>query len=152
MLKLFPESGSWDTSKALVRRTLQRCIETGRRHRAQGMKQDEYEAYRLLGQAVRYTQCYSTLWLTLVVLASHIGRFPCPLKFLRACARLYGLPRCFRSRGRSSSHTSSQWSTGGAYRHWFVVYEAYNNVNAIWLMFPGRYIRFQRFHSQSAWR
>ena len=47
------ESGSWDTSKALVRRTLEQCIHMGRQHRAQGRKQDEYEAYRLLGQAVR---------------------------------------------------------------------------------------------------
>ena len=47
------ESGSWDTSKALVRRTLEQCINMGRQHRAQGRKQDEYEAYRLLGQAVR---------------------------------------------------------------------------------------------------
>jgi len=46
------EDGSWDTSKALVRRTLERCIHLGRQHRAQGKKQDEYEAFRLLGQAV----------------------------------------------------------------------------------------------------
>ncbi|KAI0918625.1 hypothetical protein AcV5_002565 [Taiwanofungus camphoratus] len=46
------ENGFWDTSKALVRRTLHRCIEVGRRHRAHGLKQDEYEAYRLLGQAL----------------------------------------------------------------------------------------------------
>ncbi|OBZ67753.1 hypothetical protein A0H81_12495 [Grifola frondosa] len=46
------ENGSWDTSKALVRRTLERCIHLGRQHRANNMKQDEYEAYRLLGQAL----------------------------------------------------------------------------------------------------
>ncbi|KAF9071751.1 heterokaryon incompatibility protein Het-C-domain-containing protein [Rhodocollybia butyracea] len=46
------ESGHWDTSKALVRRTLQRCIHLGRQHRAQDRKQDLYEAYRLLGQAM----------------------------------------------------------------------------------------------------
>ncbi|KAA1472452.1 Het-C-domain-containing protein [Dentipellis sp. KUC8613] len=46
------ENGSWDTSKALVRRTLEKCIHHGRQHRAQGRKQDEYEAYRLLGQAM----------------------------------------------------------------------------------------------------
>ena len=46
------ENGSWDTSKALVRRTLERCIHIGRQHRAQGRKEDEYEAYRLLGTAV----------------------------------------------------------------------------------------------------
>ncbi|XP_006463378.1 hypothetical protein AGABI2DRAFT_225120 [Agaricus bisporus var. bisporus H97] len=44
------ENGSWDTSKALVRRTLERCIHLGRLHRSQSRKQDEYEAYRLLGQ------------------------------------------------------------------------------------------------------
>ncbi|PCH35251.1 Het-C-domain-containing protein [Wolfiporia cocos MD-104 SS10] len=46
------EHGSWDTSKALVRRTLQHCIQLGRQHRANGVKADEYEAYRLLGQAL----------------------------------------------------------------------------------------------------
>ncbi|KAI9463015.1 heterokaryon incompatibility protein HET-C [Russula earlei] len=46
------ESGSWDTSKAFIRRTVERCIHIGRQHRAQGRKQDEYEAYRLLGQAL----------------------------------------------------------------------------------------------------
>ncbi|KAF8527105.1 heterokaryon incompatibility protein Het-C-domain-containing protein [Gautieria morchelliformis] len=44
------ESGHWDTSKALVRRTLERCIHLGRQYRARGQKQDEYEAYRQLGQ------------------------------------------------------------------------------------------------------
>jgi len=47
------ENGTWDTSKALVRRTLERCIHLGRQHRQSGKKQDEYEAYRLLGTAVR---------------------------------------------------------------------------------------------------
>lgn len=47
------EQGHWDTSKALVRRTLERCIHIGRQNRANGQKQDEYEAFRLLGQAVR---------------------------------------------------------------------------------------------------
>ncbi|KAI0346175.1 Het-C-domain-containing protein [Trametopsis cervina] len=46
------ENGSWDTSKALVRRTLEHCIHLGRQHRAQGRKEDEYEAYRLLGTAL----------------------------------------------------------------------------------------------------
>ncbi|KAE9406188.1 Het-C-domain-containing protein [Gymnopus androsaceus JB14] len=46
------ESGGWDTSKALVRRTLERCIQLGRQHRAQDRKEDLYEAYRLLGQAM----------------------------------------------------------------------------------------------------
>ncbi|PFH49561.1 hypothetical protein AMATHDRAFT_62868 [Amanita thiersii Skay4041] len=46
------EQGSWDTSKAHVRRVLQECIRLGRLHRQQGRKQDEYEAYRLLGTAL----------------------------------------------------------------------------------------------------
>ncbi|KAI0819917.1 Het-C-domain-containing protein [Trametes gibbosa] len=46
------ENGSWDTSKALVRRTLERCIQLGRQARSNGTKQDLYEAYRLLGQAL----------------------------------------------------------------------------------------------------
>ena len=47
------EDGGWDTSKALVRKTLEECIRRGRAQRANGQKADEYEAYRLLGQAVR---------------------------------------------------------------------------------------------------
>ncbi|RPD61288.1 Het-C-domain-containing protein [Lentinus tigrinus ALCF2SS1-6] len=46
------ENGSWDTSKALVRRTLERCIQHGRQARATGNKADTYESYRLLGQAL----------------------------------------------------------------------------------------------------
>ncbi|KAI0792398.1 heterokaryon incompatibility protein Het-C-domain-containing protein [Abortiporus biennis] len=46
------ENGSWQTSKGLVRHTLERCIHLGRMHRSQGRKEDLYEAYRLLGQAL----------------------------------------------------------------------------------------------------
>ena len=46
------ENGGWDTSKALVRRTFERCIALGRQHRQTNQKQDLYEAYRLLGQGV----------------------------------------------------------------------------------------------------
>ena len=46
------ENGGWDTSKALVRRVLQQCIDMGRRYNQSGRKEDHYEAYRLLGQAV----------------------------------------------------------------------------------------------------
>ncbi|KAI9465912.1 Het-C-domain-containing protein [Lactarius psammicola] len=53
------EIGPWDTSKALVRRTLERCIHIGRQHRAEGRKQDEYEAYRLLGQAMHTLEDFS---------------------------------------------------------------------------------------------
>ncbi|KAL5523319.1 hypothetical protein ACEPAF_1586 [Sanghuangporus sanghuang] len=46
------ENGSWDTSKALVRRTLEQCIHLGRQYRATNQKADLYESYRLLGQAM----------------------------------------------------------------------------------------------------
>ncbi|KAK0533435.1 hypothetical protein OC842_002976 [Tilletia horrida] len=46
------ETGGWDTSSALVRRTLTQCIEAGRRARQTGRTEDLYEAYRLLGQAL----------------------------------------------------------------------------------------------------
>ena len=53
ILLIYTENGHWDTSRALVRRTLEQCIHLGRQHRARNQKQDLYEAYRLLGQAVR---------------------------------------------------------------------------------------------------
>ncbi|KAJ7064976.1 heterokaryon incompatibility protein Het-C-domain-containing protein [Mycena amicta] len=53
------ESGHWDTSKALVRRTLDQCIHLGRQHRASGRKEDEYEAYRLLGQLLHTLEDFS---------------------------------------------------------------------------------------------
>jgi heterokaryon incompatibility protein Het-C len=56
----YTEYGPWDTSKALVRRTLERCIHIGRQYRAQGRKQDQYEAFHLLGQAV--CSIISTSW------------------------------------------------------------------------------------------
>ncbi|CAK9782756.1 Het-C-domain-containing protein [Cutaneotrichosporon oleaginosum] len=46
------ENGNWDTSKALVRRTLLKCIEVGRRAQQTGNKNDEYEAFRLFGTAL----------------------------------------------------------------------------------------------------
>ncbi|TBU38661.1 heterokaryon incompatibility protein HET-C [Dichomitus squalens] len=46
------ENGSWDTSKGLVRRTLEHCIQIGRQGRATNNKIDVYESYRLLGQAL----------------------------------------------------------------------------------------------------
>ena len=55
------EKGHWDTSKAQVRRTLEKCIHFGRLHRAHGRKQDEYEAFRLLGTAVRKVTCGAML-------------------------------------------------------------------------------------------
>lgn len=46
------EGHGWDTSKACIRRTIERCIHHGRLHRSTGRTEDEYEAYRLLGQAM----------------------------------------------------------------------------------------------------
>ncbi|KAL9937232.1 hypothetical protein V8E36_003641 [Tilletia maclaganii] len=46
------ETGHWDTSSALVRKTLSRCIQVGRRARQSGNNEELYEAYRLLGQAL----------------------------------------------------------------------------------------------------
>jgi len=46
------EDGSWDTSKALVRRTIEKCIQHGRAQRVNGQKVDLYESYRLLGTAL----------------------------------------------------------------------------------------------------
>ncbi|KAM6503457.1 Heterokaryon incompatibility protein Het-C domain containing protein [Amanita muscaria] len=46
------EQGNWDTSKAHVRRVLQECIRYGRAYRSQNRKEDEYEAFRLLGTAL----------------------------------------------------------------------------------------------------
>ena len=48
------DSGTWDTSRAYVRRTLEKCIELGRRYRNsdQPRSEDKYEAFRLLGAAV----------------------------------------------------------------------------------------------------
>ncbi|KAJ7634884.1 heterokaryon incompatibility protein HET-C [Roridomyces roridus] len=53
------ENGHWDTSKALVHRTLEKCIHLGRQHRSQGRKEDEYEAYRLLGQLLHTLEDFS---------------------------------------------------------------------------------------------
>jgi hypothetical protein len=52
------EQGHWDTSKALVRRTLEKCIHLGRQHRGSGRKEDLYESFRLLGQSVRLSLLY----------------------------------------------------------------------------------------------
>jgi hypothetical protein len=46
------ENGHWDTSKALVRRVLQQCTHLGRKFKSSGDNADQYEAFRLLGQAV----------------------------------------------------------------------------------------------------
>lgn len=53
------EDGHWDTSSALVRRTLIKCIQQGRRARASGSDNDLYEAYRLLGQSLHTMEDYT---------------------------------------------------------------------------------------------
>ncbi|KAJ7682980.1 heterokaryon incompatibility protein Het-C-domain-containing protein [Mycena rosella] len=53
------DTGHWDTSRALVRRTVEKCIHLGRQHRSQGRKEDEYEAYRLLGQSLHTLEDFS---------------------------------------------------------------------------------------------
>ncbi|BEI86570.1 hypothetical protein CcaverHIS002_0608570 [Cutaneotrichosporon cavernicola] len=53
------ENGNWDTSKALARRTLLKCIETGRRAQQTGKKSDEYEAFRLLGTALHILEDFT---------------------------------------------------------------------------------------------
>jgi len=52
------ENGKWDTSSALLRRELKRCIDVGRRARAQGNSDELYEAYRLLGQCLHTLEDY----------------------------------------------------------------------------------------------
>ncbi|KAG2363672.1 heterokaryon incompatibility protein Het-C-domain-containing protein [Suillus spraguei] len=53
------ENGHWDTSKALVCRVLQQCIYLGRRYRSSGDSTDQYEAFRLLGQALHTLEDFS---------------------------------------------------------------------------------------------
>lgn len=78
------ERGNWDTSTALIKRTIEKCIHHGRMHRAQGTlasahspmtasarssslasrsgrTEDEYEAYRLLGQALHTLEDFSAV-------------------------------------------------------------------------------------------
>lgn len=53
------EHGHWDTSKALIRRTLLACIDMGRRARGGQGSAAEYEAYRLLGSALHTLEDFS---------------------------------------------------------------------------------------------
>jgi hypothetical protein len=76
------EDGHWDTSKALVRRTLEQCIVYGRRYRANGNKQDHHEAYRLLGTGMFSKITRKILFMRLYS-AAHDGRLSCTFQFLR---------------------------------------------------------------------
>lgn len=91
-----PEDGQWDTSKALVRRTLERCIHIGRQHRSQGKKQDEYEAYRLLGQAVRPFRFFMTHIFTSYALQLHtLEDFPAHSNFCELALASMGHQQVF---------------------------------------------------------
>ena len=123
------ENGHWDTSKALVRRTLEQCIHLGRQHRAQGQKQDEYEAYRLLGQAVSRHDL-SRLHIVLILHPAPYARGLCgAFEFLRAYVGQHGFPKRVRPRWRPSADTSSQWAMGGSACH------GYGGVERLTLLF-----------------
>ena len=105
------EFGSWDTSKALVRRTLEHCIHLGRQHRAQGRKQDEYEAYRLLGQAVSPITSAPLACLALTnayCLVTHPRGLHSALEFLRARPYFDGSLQYIRACWRQCAHTVPQ--------------------------------------------
>ncbi|KAG2128412.1 heterokaryon incompatibility Het-C, partial [Suillus cothurnatus] len=53
------ENGHWDTSKALVHRVLQQCTHLGRKFKSSGDNEDQYEAFRLLGQALHTLEDFS---------------------------------------------------------------------------------------------
>jgi hypothetical protein len=53
------EQGNWDTSAAHIRRVLEKCIHRGRQFRSNGRKEDEYEAYRLLGTLMHTLEDFS---------------------------------------------------------------------------------------------
>lgn len=57
-----PDEGTWDTSRAYVRRTLEKCIELGRRYRNsdEPRREDKYESFRLLGAAVSPSSLFVT--------------------------------------------------------------------------------------------
>ncbi|KAI5455097.1 hypothetical protein NCC49_002368 [Naganishia albida] len=77
------EGHGWDTSKSLVRRVLEACIHHGRQARNGGSKDDEYEAFRLLGQALHTLEDFTahSNWCELTLQAmgheqvfAHVGR------------------------------------------------------------------------------
>ena len=51
VLERFADSGSWDTSRAYVKRALEKCIGLGRRYRSSDkpVREHKYEPLRLLG-------------------------------------------------------------------------------------------------------
>lgn len=114
------ENGGWDTSKALVRRTLERCIQVGRQARSGGNKVDTYESYRLLGQAVSLIYSRHVFHLIFPCTAAHARRLPSALQLLRAGADQDGLSRYLRARRRPSKGSRTRWSMGSAARHGYV--------------------------------
>ena len=115
-----PEQGHWDTSRALVRRTLERCIHLGRQQRSQGKKQDEYEAYRLLGTAVRSFLSFPPISThhSLIKIVAYSRRLYCPLQLLRAHARADGVLGRVSARRRPGKGASTEWKMGSPDRDW----------------------------------
>lgn len=87
-LERFLDSGTWDTSRAYVRRTLERCIELGRIYRSSGdHEREKYEAFRLLGAAVstpglRVSYIGTQVLIVFTGKAAHLRRFYGSLEFL----------------------------------------------------------------------
>lgn len=53
------ENGNWPTSSEYVRTSLHKCIELGRKARDDGTELDQFEAFRLLGQALHTLEDFS---------------------------------------------------------------------------------------------
>lgn len=53
------ERGGWPTSSEYVRKSLHKCIKLGRKAREQGNDLDQFEAFRLLGQALHTLEDFS---------------------------------------------------------------------------------------------
>jgi hypothetical protein len=73
------ENGNWPTSTEYVRNSLQKCIEKGRSSRSNNNDADQYEALRLLGQALHTLEDFSahTNYCELVLISlGHRDVFP----------------------------------------------------------------------------
>ncbi|KAF5094559.1 hypothetical protein D0Z00_003500 [Geotrichum galactomycetum] len=73
------ENGNWPTSTEYVRKSLQKCIEKGRSSRSNNNDADQYEALRLLGQALHTLEDFSahTNYCELVLISlGHRNVFP----------------------------------------------------------------------------
>lgn len=73
------EKGGWPTSSEYVRKSLQKCIELGRKARDGGEELDQFEAFRLLGQSLHTLEDFSahTNYCELVLISlGHENVFP----------------------------------------------------------------------------